>query len=256
VSRLLSSARMRRRLLWMAGFVALAGVVAILIVVIKNPPPPPGEKTSPGGTLVKPDVHLAFAPRQDEILGLAQQFVLTAVRRNHVEDSWEMVCPEMRQGYTKASWAKGDIPVVPFPAQFAKWHLAYSFQREINLQVALYAKPERKLHPVVFDLTLHPCGDPAAGRWRVSSFIPTPSASGDFGSSEDKSNFSPIAIGARDPNLFQPKRASGAWLAIPLGFMAGLLLTALGIVGIRSYQGKRAYNSYVRERRMPSGPKL
>jgi hypothetical protein len=247
---------MRRRLIWMAGFLALAGVVAVLIVVIKNPPPAPGEKTSPGGTLVKPDTRLAFAPRQEEILGLAQQFVLTAVRRNHVEDSWEMVCPEMRQGYTKETWAKGDIPVVPYPAQFAKWHLSYSYTREIDVQVALYAKPEKKLNPVVFDLTFQPCGDPAAKRWLVASFLPTPSASGDFGSSGEKSHFSPAAFGTRDQNLFQPKRASGAWLAIPLGFTAGLLLIALGIVGIRVYQSKRAYKTYVRERRMPSGPSV
>jgi len=177
------------------------------------------------------------------------------VRRNHVEDSWQMVCPSMREGYTKSSWASGQIPVVPYPAQYAKWHLAYSYTREIDLQVALYASPARKLHPVVFDLTLQPCGDPTSGRWRVSSFIPTPSASGDFASSDDKgSNFTPIAFGTRNPNLFVPKRASGAWLAIPLGFIAGLLLTALGIVFVRAYQGKRAYKAYVRERRMPSGP--
>jgi hypothetical protein len=235
----------------MAGFLVLAGVVAVLIVVIKNPPPPAGEKTSPGGELVKPDKRLAFSLYHDEILGLAQQFVLTAVRRNHVEDSWEMVCPEMRQGYTRASWAKGDIPVVPFPAQFAKWHLSYSFQTEINLQVALYARPEKKLKPVVFDLTFHPCGQGAANRWLVSSFIPTPSASGDFGSSDEKSRFNPIAIGTREP-LFEPKRASGAWLAIPLGITFGMLFIALGIVGLRAYRGKRAYDSYVRERRMPS----
>jgi hypothetical protein len=224
--------------------------------LIKNPPPPPGAKTSPGGTLVKPDVNMAFAPHQDQVLGLAQQFVLTAVRRNNVEQSWEMVCPEMRQGFTKESWANGEIPVVPYPASYAKWHLAYSYEREIDLQVALYAKPEKKLKPVVFDLTFHPCGETKANRWLVSSFIPVPSASGDFGSSDEKSHSNPLAIGTRDPNLFQPERASGAWLAIPLGITLGMLLIALGIVGIHTYRGKRAYNTYVRERRMPTGPKV
>jgi hypothetical protein len=256
VSGFVSSARVRRRLVWLTGFLALAGVVALLMVLIKNPPPPPGFKTSPGGTLVKPDVKLNFGPHQNQVLGLAQQFVLTAVRRSDVDASWDMVCPEMRQGYSRQSWSKGEIPVVPFPAQFAKWHLAYSYQREIDLQVALYAKPETKLKPVVFDLTLHPCGGHASKRWLVSSFIPTPSASGDFGTTDAGSDTGPIAIGTRDPALFQPKRASGAWLAIPLGIMVVMLLTALGIVGFRSYMGKRAYDTYVRERRMPFGPKV
>lgn len=230
----------------------LAAVVALLIVLIKNPPPPPGAKTSPGGTLVKPDVKMAFAPHQGQVLGLAQQFVLTAVRRNHVEQSWEMVCPEMRQGYTKSSWAKGEIPVIPYPAYAAKWHLAYSYQREIDLQVALYARPGKKLKPVVFDLTLHPCGGQAANRWLVSSFIPTPSASGDFGSTDEKSHFDPIALGTKSPGLFQPKGGSAAWLAIPLGIVLGMLLIALGIVGLSTYRGKKAYKDYFRSRQVPT----
>ena len=35
-----------------------------------------------------------------------------------------------------------------------------------------------------------------------------------------------------------------------------MLLIALGIVGGRAYMGKRAYATYLRERRMPFGPKV
>ncbi len=231
----------------------LAGLVAGLIVAFPSSGPAPGDKTYPGGELVKPDKRMVFAPHQQQILGLAQQFVLTAVTRKDLDRAWELVCPEMRQGYTRTSWAKGDIPVIPFPAYVAKWHLAYSFQTEVDLQVALYARPKDKLNPVVFDLTLHPCGAASGARWRVSSFIPTPSASGDFGPSSEQSRFNPLAIGTRSP-LLQPKRASGAWLAIPLGITLGMLLIAIGIVGVRGYLGKRAYNTYVRERRIARGP--
>jgi hypothetical protein len=239
----------------MAGFAALAGVVAILIVVIKNPPPPPGSKTSPGGILVKPDKKLAFGPRQDQILALAQQFVLTAVRRNHVEDSWEMVCPQMRQGYSKQSWAKGDIPVVPYPANFAKWHLSYSVRREIDLQVALYAKPEKKLNPVVFDLTLQPCGASTSNRWLVSSFIPTPRRAGTSAppTTRATSTRSRSARGTRASSAEARERGLACDSARD---HAGDALIALGIVGIHGYRGKRAYNQYVRERRLPGGPTI
>ena len=230
----------------------LAGVVAVLVVVIKNPPPPPDQQTHPGGELVKPDVPMAFGSERGEILGLAQQFVLAAVARKHVSDSWEMVCPEMRQGYTRTSWAKGDIPVVPFPAYVAKWHLSYSFQTEVDLQVALFAKPERRLNPVVFDLTLHPCGAGGGQRWLVSSFLPVPSASGDFGPSTTKGG-GPFQIASFSPFIL-PKRASSAWLLIPFGIMLGMLMIALGIVGIRGYRGKRAYDAYVRERQVARRP--
>ena len=240
----------------MAAFVLVAGVVAVLIVVIKNPPPPPGSKTEPGGTLVKPGVNMAFSPHQSAMLGLAQQFVVTAVARKHVENSWQLVCPEMRQGYSHASWAKGDIPVVPFPAYYAKWHLSYSYTDEVDLQVALYARPQAKLNPVVFDLTLHPCGKAAGKRWLVSSFIPTPSASGNFGpSNPEEARMNPLGLGTKQPT-FIPKRQSGAWLLIPLGITLGMLLTAIGIVAIRGYRGRRLYNSYVRERKVARPPGL
>jgi hypothetical protein len=226
----------------------LAGAVAVLVVVIKNPPPSPAEQTHPGGELVKPDVPMKFAGHQNEILGLAQQFVVAAVARKHVADSWEMVCPELRQGYTRTSWAKGDIPVVPFPAYVAKWHLSYSFQTEIDVQVALFARPEKKLNPVVFDLTFHPCGVPDGQHWLVSSFLPVPSASGDFGPST-KGGGGPFQIGAFSPFIL-PKRANAAWLLVPFGIVLGMLMIALGIVGIRGYRGKRAYDAYVRERQI------
>jgi hypothetical protein len=246
-----SSAKFRRRLGWTGAFVLVAGVVAVLIVVIRNPPPPPGSKTEPGGTLPPPNIPMKFAPHQTQMLMLAQQFVVTAVRRKNVDQSWQLVCPDMRQGYTQASWAKGDIPVVPYPASFAKWHLSYSFKDEVDLQVALYAKPEAKLNPVVFDLTLHPCGDPSTGnRWLVSSFIPTPSASGNFGpSNAEAAHMNPLGIGTKAVQ-FTAKRQSGAWLLIPLGITLGMLLTAIGIVAVRAYRGKRIYNNYVRERRV------
>jgi hypothetical protein len=167
-----------------------------------------------------------------------------------------MVCPVMREGFTKATWAKGDIPVVPYPAFGAKWHLSYSFQREVDLQVALYPKPGKKLNPVVFDVTLQPCGKSGQSHWLVSSFIPTPSASGDYSSSDEKNHFSPIPIGTLriDPNIYQPGSGSPGWLAIPLGIVAGMLFIALGLVGYRGYMGKRVYDRYVRERKIPSGP--
>lgn len=227
----------------------LAGGVALLMILIKNPPPPAAWRTSPGGTLVKPDVKMAFKPYQDEILGLAQQFVSAAVARKGLADSWEMVCPELKHGYTRSSWAKGDIPVVPFPANGAKWHLSYSFTSEIDLQVALFAKPEKNLNPVVFDLTFHPCGTASHQRWLVSSFLPVPSGMGDYGPARGAPK-SPFQIATFSPFIL-PKRASGAWLLIPFGIALGMLFIALGIVGIRSYQSKKAYEAYARDRRSP-----
>jgi len=249
---------MRRRLVWIGAFALVAGVAAGVIIAFPHPGPRAADKLSPGGTLVQPDVPAAFRPRSHEVLSTAQKFVLTAVARKHVEDSWALVCPAMREGYTKSSWAKGDIPVVPFPVSFGKWRLSYSFKNEIDLQVALFAKPKAKLSPVVFDLTVHPCGKGAGKHWLVYSFIPTPSASGDFGSNGDAAasrsgpnKYSPFAIGVNNPPPL-PNHASGTWLLLPGGIVGGTILIVFGFLGIRSVRSKRAYASYVRDRQISS----
>ena len=233
----------------MGGFLLLAGVVAGVVVAFPKPGKRAGEKTAPGGDIVVPDKRKAFAPRQDEVLDVARQFVMTAVARKHVEDSWALVCSEMKQGFTRERWAKGEIPVVPFPVDVGKWRLAYSFAREIDVQVALFAKPKSRIKPVVFDLTLQPCGHAGERRWLVSSFIPTPSASGDFGSSSGSGN--PFGIGTRNPKPL-PNNASGTWLLLPALLVGGTLALVLGFLVIRSVRGRRAYAAYVRERQMSS----
>jgi len=248
---------MRRRLAWTGAFVLLSGLVAGLIVAFPSPGPRAADRLEPGGTLVEPDIPAAFAPRQTQVLSVAQRFITTAVARKHVEDSWELVCPAMKQGYSKAAWSKGDIPVVPFPVYLGKWHVSYSFKKEIDLQVALFAKPKAKLNPVVFDLTVQPCGKGLGKRWLVASFIPTPSGSGDFGSSVSRvsakgaNRYVPFAIGVNPP-VPLPHHASSTWLFLPGGIVGGTLLIVFGFLGIRSVRGRRAYAAYVRERQISS----
>jgi hypothetical protein len=249
---ILSSARMRRRLLWGGGFVLLAGLVAGLIVAFPHPGKRAGEATAPGGDVVVPDVPKSFAPIASQVLGTAQQFVLTAVARKHVDTSYDLVCPEMKQGFTRERWAKGEIPVVPFPVDFGKWRIAYSFEREVDVQVALWAKPKSKLKPVVFDLAMQPCGSKTGKRWLVSSFIPVSSPSGDYNvSSRASSRYNPFGIGTRNPKPL-PNTASSFWLFVPGGIVGGMLLLVGGYLVIRSVRGRRAYAAYVRERQMSS----
>jgi hypothetical protein len=239
---------MRRRLLWSGGFVVLAAVVAGVIVAFPSPGKDPGDKLSPGGDIVKQEPPAAFAPQRGQVIDVARRFVMTAVARKHVEDSWELVCPGMKQGFTKESWSKGNIPVVPFPVFTGKWRVSYSLASEIDVQVALFARPKEHLRPVVFDLTVQPCAGHGK-RWLVSSFIPTPSASGDFESRPSRLN--PFGIGTKNPKPL-PNHASTAWLLVPGGVVGGTLIVVLGFFGIRSLRARRAYAAHVRERQMSS----
>jgi hypothetical protein len=234
--------------MWGAGFVLLAGLVAGLIIAFPSPDPPKeAQMTNIPGDVVKQDKPKPFAPRQENILGIAQKFVATAVARHHVEDSWDLVAPSMRQGFTKKRWAKGEIPVVPFPVWIGKWRVGYSVEHEVDLQVALFAKPKSKIRPIVFDLTLQHVGPKGHKRWLVASFTPAPAAGGDFGNRTTRFGRNAAA----PPPDVQPKQTSATWLLLPAGIF-GMLLVVLGVLGWRSWRGARTYRAYVRDRQTSS----
>ena len=63
-------------------------------------------------------------------------FIRTAVRRHDIAKSWDLVTPAMKEGYTKKEWSSGrDLPVIRYPALFARWRLSYSYTDEVDLQV-------------------------------------------------------------------------------------------------------------------------
>jgi hypothetical protein len=242
---------MRRRLAWTGGFLVLAAAVAGLVVMFPSPGKKAEEGLSPGGVLPTKDLPKSFAPRAGTVLDVAQRFVATAVARKHVDDSWDLVCPSFREGYSREKWAKGNIPVVPFPVFSGRWRLSYSFAREVDVQVALFARPKAHIRPVVFDLTVQPCGHANGRRWLVSSFLPASSPSGDYGSGGRTNRYNPFGIGTKNPKPL-PNHASTAWLLVPGGVVGGTLIVVLGFFGIRSLRARRAYASHVRERQMSS----
>ena len=65
---------------------------------------------------------------------VADVFLKTAVKRDHPERAWDVVHPALREGYTKASWATGDIPVVPYPVDAAIYRLDYSHPNTRRLE--------------------------------------------------------------------------------------------------------------------------
>lgn len=239
---------MRRRLLWGGVFVLIAGSVAGLIVAFPSPGPPKGsEMTTIEGDIVEAQKAKPFSPRKGEILGIAQKFVFTAVTRHNVADSWDLVCPSLKKGYTRKSWAKGDIPVVPFPVKFGRWRVGYSFEKEVDLQVALFPPKKSGQRPTVFDLTVERCNPRGSSHWLVAQFAPAPGPGGDFG--ERRTRFGNLTPAGKPPT--PPKRTGTVWLLLPAGIFA-LLVGALAALGIRSLRTRRAYRAYFRDRQISS----
>jgi hypothetical protein len=248
VTGILSSARLRRRLLLGGVFLAIAGGVAGLVLAFPSPDPEQGEKmTTVAGDVVEQPKGHSFAPRRSDILVVARKFLLTAVTRHHTGDSWDVIAPSMKQGYTKKSWSRGNIPVPPFPVEFARWRVGYSFESEVDLQVALFPPRKSDVKPAVFDLTLQRVKQQGKFRWLVAQFVPAPDPSGDSGSRRTRFSFlQPV-----EKPLKPPSHTGALWLLLPGGILS-LLLVALAAIGFRSWRSARVYRAHFRQRQMSS----
>src|SRR6266487_2702533 len=150
---MLSSARMRRRLLWIGAIAGLVGVVVILAVVVfpSSKPWSAAKMSNQKADIVHTPKHHRFDRREaPAVLGAAKNFIRTAVAEKDLAASWNVVAPSMKVGFTKRSWVKGDaLPFPPYPADLprARWQLSFSYPTEVGIRVALFPKPQSKIKP-------------------------------------------------------------------------------------------------------------
>ena len=102
-----------------------------------------------------------------QIRDAVKTFISTAVAREHLDQSWNVVAPSMKAGYTKAQWQKAnDLPVVPYPGvdpKHVQYYLDYASTKEILVEVGLAGKPGVSTRPVTFQLGLEPGAATATG---------------------------------------------------------------------------------------------
>src|SRR5512142_3245239 len=112
-----ASRRRRRRVTWLALLVIVAGSVASLVIWERNTSPSYETPLHPGKIVYpKEPATVVLGPQALHAAQLATlTFLRTAVRREHVEDSYALVAPSLRKGYSRSRWATGEIPVVPYP---------------------------------------------------------------------------------------------------------------------------------------------
>ena len=168
----LSSPRSQRWIFWIAALILAAGVAAVLIVFLGN---------TGNDSLTKP-VFKPGAPTkvpqqpktvklEPEVRKVAGRFVLTAVQRVHLDEAWNLVGPQIRQGMTYKEWLKGNIPVVPFlkKIKVAPMKVDLSQKNYALLEVALLPYKGRG---EIFDIELIKVGKGDKARWVVNSWVP------------------------------------------------------------------------------------
>ena len=105
---------------------------------------------------------------------VAGEFILTAVSRKNLAKSYDYVHPELRQGMSRKQWAKGDIPVVYYPAGIldkTAFKVDESYENEIYMEVALLPKAGSGWKPQIFYIGLKRMGG-KTGPWGVSYWVP------------------------------------------------------------------------------------
>lgn len=177
-------------------------------------------------------------------LSTALKFVNTAVARRHVEDSYALAAPGLREGLTRSQWSRGEIPVIPYPATEARVRVDYSFRNELGLTLLLVPTSASKLNPMPFNMDMTARGTGLERRWLVSSWTPSggPAAAtvdgGGGGGVLGGTNLAPQNTEGLDSPI------GAGWIIAPIALLGAVLLVPI-VVGVRSWrENRRAMRDY------------
>jgi hypothetical protein len=157
---------------WVSGLILVAGIVAFSTVYLFDTGTSVEEKITvreTGPAIVpeeKPTVALDPAAKQ-----VAGRFILTAVARRSLGESYTLTHPELRQGLSLSEWKTGNIPVQYYPADAidtATFKIDESHADEALLEVALVPKKGADVKPQIFFIGLKK----VAGKWMVNYWAP------------------------------------------------------------------------------------
>jgi len=242
---ILSSYRWRRRLVWAA--VALVFAVALVLAILSLPKH--GRRftetfrNEPSQVVVSDKPVPVTRAMRRQVNETLVRFVATAVTRKDPVAAWDLSTRAMKRGTTRADWARGNLPVFPYPAipaQARGWTVVSSVKDDLVADLVLQPPRGSKRGPVEFNVELKAVGKGPARRWLVDSFIAIRTY--DTSSAQKPKPIKPLPANAK-PNY--PKgRLSPAWFLVP-GVLLGLIvLIPLGIAIVNWRRGVRAARAY------------
>jgi hypothetical protein len=228
-----------------AVLIVIAGLTVVVLEAPARTPKAQGPSNVP--------VHVEKSPKPSRLtsrdeaaaLRVAAQFISSAVARKNVDRSWKLVAPELRAGFTRRQWATQDIPVVPFPAQSARWRFEFADSEGVGFSVALFPTQDSHQRAQVFLLGLHTIGKAKRQYWVIDYWEPAPSQ-----------GFQPVSGGPGDgaggvleqtsPNVMASGKSaeSAAWWLLPLGLLSLIIIIPLLIASVNLYRGYRAERAY------------
>jgi hypothetical protein len=238
---LLSSPRRRRRFLLLLTVFALAGIVALLIAYDRNSAKSIATPATKGKPLVPapPPRSVKFTRREAKVvLPIAERFVRDAVARKDMHAAWNITAPALKVDTSRSDWDRGEnTEIVPFPLDYARWRLDYSYRNTVGLEVAIFPLKHASVkNPMVFYMELQKTGQGGHGSWLVDQWQPAP------GSAQVvQGALNPLAADRSTP---PPQRLGSVWLLGPIGVL-GLIVLIPVALGLREWlRGRRARRNY------------
>ena len=179
------------------------------------------------------------AGERQQINATLDAFVNHAVKRQDVAKSYDTVTPAFRGGMTRKEWAKGQIPVFPYPAagtKFHGWTVQYLTGKELGIQLILMPRKGSDVGSAAFPMTLKR----VHGRWLVDSIVP-----GAFFAPEGKPS---RVVGTYDfgpgggDSSSRPgvSRVNSKWAFVPFAVF-GAILAAIGLLALAATIRHRRY---------------
>jgi hypothetical protein len=158
---------------WLSALILAAGVIALIIKLV------PGTSGTQDASSTKNPTRVAPTPKTVKLSnaarGVAGRFILTAVRRQHLDEAWKISGPEIRQDLTYKEWLTGNIPVIPYnaPISITPMKIDYSFKNQALVEVALVpVKTAKKAKTELYFLELRRIGKGTHAHWVVWSWVP------------------------------------------------------------------------------------
>jgi hypothetical protein len=172
------------------------------------------------------------------ILSALSLFISSSVARHHPERSFGVIHPSLREGFTRAQWSTGNIPVVPYPASGIDFVGFQSFTgKHALIEILLEPTKRSNLVRKTFqaDLRLLP-----HHRWTIASWVPEGVSESQYAANASTESAKVVAEAAN------PHRLSATWIFVPLGgLLAALILTPAAIFG-RQYVSDRRTRAQAR----------
>lgn len=221
----LSSYRFRRRLLWVSVWLAFVLSAVVVSVFFWNTASSKETFSDEPAQLFVPPKKIALTGRdRAAIVDVARVFVETAVARESPERAYELVGPMLKGGLSREQWKSGNIPVVFYPVDGARWKVEYATDVEVGLTVLLFPKPGVNLRPTVFNMALAP--RQGHGGWLITAWSPR----GGAPSTVQSGPQTPEAVFGGAGGRYSA-RASTWWLLVPAVLVLGGTLLPVVLLG-------------------------